>query len=349
MSDSSTSTTFDGSSGYVSAPVSGSLDVLASSSAISVEAWVNAAGFAYTGLNPRLVSNTDNSGNSFVLGSATTLNPASIGFEVNGAGNSSIGVIGTGGWHHIVGTWNNGSFAIYIDGMSQALGPPEGFITSPSSTLYIASSNGTQGYLNGELADVTIYNYALTPSQVYAHYNVGISASLTCQSVLALPNNAWTFVGGIYDGSTSKLFINGRQNCSLFYGLALTPPSTNLVAGATATNTKNWSGSIADLKLYGTSDSSTVGSAGDLMTAFNATADSYRTYPLATSSLVTNGLVLNLDAALGNGVGFPGSGCSQSSWFESIFVRFGRAAGRIYFMWNLRMAGKWDRIESLCC
>jgi hypothetical protein len=72
---------------------------------------------------------------------------------------------------------------------------------------------------------------------------------------------------------------------------------------------------LADLKIYGTSNGSTVGNSTSINANFTADADRYRSTP--QGGVATNGLVLNVDAAnAARGLSFPGVGCSATSWFD---------------------------------
>ena len=64
----------------------------------------------------------------------------------------------------------------------------------------------------------------------------------------------------------------------------LVSPVTDLVAGATASGTKGWSGSIADLKMYGTS-SGAAGTTNNVATNYNATVARYPGTPIDVSGL----------------------------------------------------------------
>jgi len=225
-------------------------------------------------------------------------------------------------WHHLVliktGAGNSGEF--YLDNVLQT-----SFIGTLSST-----ANVDQGFVigqyssgynwNGYIDEVAIYNTALSASQVSVHYNAKLATyGGVCYSTSTFSNSAWNFLGGLFDGSTAKLFVNGRQECSATVSAGFTTPAGNLVAASSSTSSQAnaWSGSIADLKVYGTSDGSSVGSSTDINTNFTATADRFRETPVG--NIVTSGIVLNLDAAnASRGLTKYANGCAASdlSWFD---------------------------------
>ena len=136
-----------------------------------------------------------------------------------------------------------------------------------------------------------------------------------CTSTSVLANGSWYQISGRYDGANTTLYVNGNLECTYATSTAISSPATDLAAGATAGGSAGWSGSLADLKVYGTSDGTGVGSATIAKTNFDATAERYRA--MSVGNIVTSGLILDLDAANGSrGLAFPGAGCTATSWFD---------------------------------
>lgn len=99
---------------------------------------------------------------------------ASAGAGIETIAATSYGVISTGSWYHIAGTYDGGSsgnIKIYVNGSVSA------------TTAYAVSRNPNNSanvevgrfdsstYFNGEVDEVAIYNTALSATRILAHYN----------------------------------------------------------------------------------------------------------------------------------------------------------------------------------
>jgi hypothetical protein len=173
-------------------------------------------------------------------------------------------------------------------------------------------------YTSGIIDEVAIFNYALTSGQISTLYSTGTSSSGGhCRSSTGYFQGLWNNFSGMISGTSAQLFVNGRQECSVSANNGYLTPASNLLAGRTASATKGWIGYLADLLLYGTSDGSAVATASNIKTNFDATADRYRQTPIG--NIVTNGLVLNLDAANAKqGLRPFANGCASTdlNWFD---------------------------------
>lgn len=81
-------------------------------------------------------------------------------------------------WHHIGATYNNGTVAIYVDGVSQSISngtcnAGTGTIRDNSQSAYIGSIGGTSNYQNGGIDEVRIYNRALSAYEFKQLYLMG--------------------------------------------------------------------------------------------------------------------------------------------------------------------------------
>ena len=163
---------FDGVNDYVVVPDAANLDI---TQAVTMEAWVKLDN--YPSLNNTIVmkGNTSsgraygmwvrNTGDiliSYYNGAWYHLYPGGQGFT-------------TGAWHHVVGVIDtvNNYRAIYIDGVRVASSsaaipsmPANGY------SLYIGSRTGTWP-TNGRIDEATIYNRALTATEIQAIYDAG--------------------------------------------------------------------------------------------------------------------------------------------------------------------------------
>lgn len=89
---------------------------------------------------------------------------------------SGVNLPDVGTWHHVVGTFSSGSIKLYVDGKQR-------YTTTSTVTSIVNDavagrigkhSTGSE-YFPGQIDDVRIYNYALTPAQIKMVYNEGSS------------------------------------------------------------------------------------------------------------------------------------------------------------------------------
>ena len=243
-----------------------------------------------------------------------------------------VGVIGSttitdNAWHHVVGvntgTGTAAGVKLYVDGNLETNTVLSDNLSSlsvlNSAPLVIGARDTTAGVpFDGYIDEVALYNTVLSAGQVTTHYNTGRgNYGGVCYSNSPFANAAWNFIGGIFDGSSANLYVNGLLECSNAVTAGFSSAATNLVGGATASNTKDWSGKLAELKVYGTSDGSAVGTSANIKTNFDATVGRYN---VATTNIVTSGLVVNMDAAKAKsgGTGPYNNGCAGTdlSWYD---------------------------------
>jgi hypothetical protein len=95
-----------------------------------------------------------------------------FGYYNGSSWSSASGNINSNQWQHIVGVNNAGTLKLYINGILQS-GTDNPYVHSDSSFLYFGKStlSGTEEYFDGQMDEVKIYNYALTPNQVKTDYN----------------------------------------------------------------------------------------------------------------------------------------------------------------------------------
>ncbi len=117
-----------------------------------------------------------NSGNkAYIIEQGTTTNPK-IQFSNDGGGGSSTYVnVLYSKWQNIVGTYNytSGIMDLYLDGVlvDTVKNNPESRI---SGATYIGYFPNSGNYFNGSMANVQIYNKALSANQITALYQEGI-------------------------------------------------------------------------------------------------------------------------------------------------------------------------------
>lgn len=158
---------FDGSS-YVNIPNSPSMDQFVSS--ITVEAWI------YTGSLPAdwhaIVAKGGSSWR--VMCNA----PSPVTFSTTGL--SNVDFTGNknvcdGKWHHVACVYDGTMKYIYVDGMLDASTPASGMIAQDSSPASIGNETDQGYHWYGLIDEVSIYNRALSASEIQAIYNAGSS------------------------------------------------------------------------------------------------------------------------------------------------------------------------------
>ncbi|MDB6036116.1 MAG: Spore coat protein CotH, partial [Verrucomicrobiales bacterium] len=89
-------------------------------------------------------------------------------------------------WHHFVGVFSGGTAAIYVDGIKRGEQTIGGVLQnagpSPDHVLIGATRDGSAGSFNwkGMIDEVAVYNQALPPDRILAHYQAGLPvATLT--------------------------------------------------------------------------------------------------------------------------------------------------------------------------
>jgi hypothetical protein len=234
---------------------------------------------------------------------------------------SGTTVLSANTWHHVVITViDTSNINFYIDGQLDNGGTTSGAATTIGYSSYpitIGANTGT--FFLGYLSETTIYNYPLSTTQVANHYNSGNGAGWwTCQSQTQMNNSNWNLLSTLYDGTTAKLFVNGQQECSVTPGTTYSGAVANTVVGSNPGRTSNfWTGVLSSLKIFGTSNGSAPASTSSIKANFDSEANQYRTVPI--ENIVTNGLVLNLDAANAKqGLAPYSNGCASSdlNWFD---------------------------------
>ena len=171
---SNTAASFNGSTQYVDVPSSASLNI--STGGVSMEAWVKPTvmpGLGNTGTIAMKASDppyaywlqvTDNDRAKFGVGIAGVNHPLSAG-----------GVVSAGSWYHLVGTYDGTVQRLYVNGALVASQPLTGSVDVVGGDFRIGTTRASE-WFNGVIDDVAVYNKALTPAQVQAHYEAGAQA-----------------------------------------------------------------------------------------------------------------------------------------------------------------------------
>ncbi|MDE1827794.1 MAG: LamG domain-containing protein [Candidatus Micrarchaeota archaeon] len=171
-----------------------------------------------------------------------------------GPSSTSTNSLSLNRWYYIAYTQNAVSNSLYINGaLESSLGGSAG--TTMTRNVSIGGSNQNNGgkacqlssnSLNGEMANVQLYNAALTPNQILSEYSAGISA--------APPNTAnvvgwWPLSGDAndYSGSGMRgtihgplLFTSVAQLSALVRSSSGQPESNVLVGFSTTLGNFTW-------------------------------------------------------------------------------------------------------------
>jgi hypothetical protein len=165
---------FNGSlSNYVSIPDSPSLDVFTTK--ITIELWLKSN---QSGANPDWRGIFSKGNSSWRL--LGTTGSGTVTFGTTGLANLQL--IGSrnvndGQWHHVAAVYDGTNEYLYVDGALDVSTPNTGSISQTSDPVYIGNvaNTGNSGkyYFNGLIDEVSIYNRALTASEIEAIYAAG--------------------------------------------------------------------------------------------------------------------------------------------------------------------------------
>lgn len=243
--DPDTAMTLDGSSGEIDTGFT-----QASETSYSVEAWVQTTD---GGQNLSILQDRGSgAGDSLTLGlNFYATNTAGAPFFILDTNGVGIGVwsptpINDGKPHYVVGVWSGSAgadvtasqFKLYVDGVSVGTRTTGGggSVTAPLSGLgpaKIGRHDAWNTYLSGTIQDVAVYEYALSSSQVTAHYNAGANYATTISedapSAFYHLDDAGpgTYGFGLWPASTTD--ANG-QTTSMTYD-ALGRPTSEVLPG----------------------------------------------------------------------------------------------------------------------
>jgi hypothetical protein len=190
---------FDGVSGCVVVPDSGSLRL---TNQLTIEAWINTRS---TNANRGIVSKVGGTGGN--NGYQLLLSYNTLGGQFNSPGQSwpsatvsYPGAIVPGVWNHVAWTYDQSAMKLYLNGLPVAtnvIGPKS--IAASSSNLRISGDDGNHGYFDGLIDEVSVYNRALSDSEIAAIYNADPSGKcvVTVQPFMtAQPTNQTATLGG---------------------------------------------------------------------------------------------------------------------------------------------------------
>jgi Concanavalin A-like lectin/glucanases superfamily/Bacterial lectin len=203
---------------------------------ITLEAWVQPAAAQLSGAQAEILAK----------GYDAALNSSQIELSVNestnyqgGTYSSLFGGRGTAGgevtlnWTHLVLTWDGTNWNLFANG--QLVGASADSVGALDFgdpwAIGDGTVNGNTRFYGGNIAAVAIYNHALTPSQVAAHYNIGAFGTTNVPPIVIVPSIPVT---GDENGNglISSFILDGPPPFS-YQWYYVEGGITNRIAGAT--------------------------------------------------------------------------------------------------------------------
>jgi len=187
---------FDGANDYIDCGNDSSLSI---TSTITLSAWVKPT-TAITSQNfPMFIAKGLNSDYMLFSNSSTGTARLRLGssFLID-----STSTISTNVWTHIVGTYDGSNLKIYFNGSLDNTVSQTGAIPSTSASLQIAAPQGGSEKFTGSMSNVSIWNAALTSSQVKEIYAEGVPQNLLNHSAVSSLVSWWQL------GSNSSFSTN---------------------------------------------------------------------------------------------------------------------------------------------
>ena len=234
---------FNGINSYVAIPKAPNLDV---SNQVTIEFWMRAdptnAMNSYQGLVTSDFYGIEIA-NGYVLG------PLGVNFFISTDGGASVSpssypdtatvngggaVVSAGVWHHIAGTYDGAKLQLYVDG--QPWGNPNyhtGAISPMLANSFVAigSEDGrticpdcvSNRYFNGQIDEPSIYNRALSASEILAIYNAGAAGK--CVPTVTATNCATPSAGLVawWPAEENANDLIGTNNGTLQGGATFSP------------------------------------------------------------------------------------------------------------------------------
>ncbi len=120
----------------------------------------------------------------------------------------------SGTWYFFAGTYGGGTVTTYVNGVRDyATSGATGSIATTTSPLYIGARPGAGEFINGEIADVQIYNTSLSQAEITALYQEGIGGAPINPNYLVgwwpLNGNANDYSGNNNNGAGTNVGYSG--------------------------------------------------------------------------------------------------------------------------------------------
>lgn len=164
----------DGQNDVVIVPNSPTLNAPGVSDRITLSLWLKWSGnTSQWGVLPVLRKASSNNNNTYTI---DVLNSGKVGISISDgtAGGTqatqSPGVLSSGRWYHVSGTYDGALLKLYVDGVLVASKATSVNIGVASGQLYIGRDEYAGTWFGGMIDQVEIYDQALTATEVYDRY-----------------------------------------------------------------------------------------------------------------------------------------------------------------------------------
>jgi Concanavalin A-like lectin/glucanases superfamily/Bacterial Ig-like domain len=189
--DPNTAVSLNGTTGYVTAPDSTSLDL---TSGATVEAWVKRSASAQYQVIVGKPGDGQSRNENYALWLIDNLPVAYFGNGSSYAAVYATNPLDTN-WHHLVATYNNATARMYVDGVQVATSTSNVHLTANALPLNLGRMNGGTYFFGGQLDEVAVYPTALSAARVQAHFSKANVIDTTAPAVtLTTPENGSTTI-----------------------------------------------------------------------------------------------------------------------------------------------------------
>ena len=233
---STTAADFDGANDYVEIPHSSDFALAEG----TIQFWFNVDGTSgqFTLMSMESSSDTD--------GLNLRVKDNYLEFNLKGGGsdhflNSAAGSITAGQWHSASLTWGSGGLELYLDGTLVASDPYTGGLPDIGEPITIGASqkssddglaNNLEDFFDGQIAEVAVYDSALSETQIDALIDAGVNGSDAAPAGDTLDGGAGIDTAS-YGGSLEGIYVD----------LDLGTATGGDAEGDTLTNIENLTGS----------------------------------------------------------------------------------------------------------
>ena len=257
-------------------PVSGTMIVPDSSSLrltnqLTIEAWINA----------RSIGDPNGYGLVSKVGGAGGTGTANFGYQFGLSGNAlfgqfsspgdtwwqwpsarvtSGGLIAPGVWYHVAWTYDQSAMKLYCNGQPVAtnvIGPKA--ISATSSNLRLSGDDNNHVYFDGLIDEASVYNRALTDSEIQAIYSAGSAGKCVtpvAPSISLQPSNQVATVGA---NASFSVVASGTAPLAYQWQFNGTNVDGAVTSTLTLTNVQDYDGgsyAVVVTNAYGTVTSS---------------------------------------------------------------------------------------------
>lgn len=142
-------------------------------------------------------------------------------------GATSVSNVNDGKWHFVVGVYDNSSIKLYIDGVQDGVNNVGNIsrVGTAKKTVIGALNSGGQNFL-GTIDEISIFNRALTPTEISDHYKRGVlSLKYQVRSCANTNCSDGVFVGP--DGTANTYYSENFNNTNSTPSLSLTNIGNN--------------------------------------------------------------------------------------------------------------------------